>query len=342
VQAVIGALNRALAHMPRVWYSQAWPTSDAETAGSDPLVQWQAYDGVTNARSYRVRILAVPRTAGAGDCYAARSGGLATQATDLRNYSKVAVDEFEDLIVAEFTVARGAVTSAVITEGLSTFNGYTILGIVVQDDDLVTLDTSIHDAVDPGLAKTGGKVLADVLSDCRTAFHALRRYNLPYCTQWAGYRVGGAFQTPVGTNPSAIVVASATQVNVIDQTVVARSATSPGVSCHVQYMGWGEEDETAGQRIKVECRVLAQCTGGAGANGIVRFEGPLNSVDVTVTHGAATAWYTSAPNYLYLDSTVADTDATAARNKIDIFGLIPGIAGEILYIYGLPSWQVAP
>ena len=350
VEALAHALNRCLAHLPRILFSKAQPYGNVDNVGSDPLYVYTYDDSVTNARDVVTRVLAVPRTAGANDCYGGRyTGAAVTDKTSVHNNTVGAVDLFEDTFGDTYNHVRGAAAAAEIEEAFSTFNGFTALDVVVQEKPLSQLDTALHDAVDPSTAKKGDEVLADILEDIRDKFHTLRTTGTPRCFGWAAQKQAGAWYTPASTDQTAIVVANTTQVNVIDQAVVARTATSPGVSCHVQYAGWGAQDENNGELIKCYCRVFGSVVNGA-IDGKVRFHGPNfaaggganNFTDITITNGVAEAWYGDSTNFVYLDSTMPDTDVTVNRNKVDIFGWIPGLTTEIMYLYGLGGWQHAP
>ncbi len=352
VEALAHALNRCLAHQPRILFSKAIPVATADAVGSDPLYIYRYDDSVTNARDTSTHVLAVPRTAGANNCYAGRyTGGAVVDRTSYHNNTVGAVDEFEDTFYDGYVYNRGAAAAAYVQEGISTFNGFTALDVVVQEKPLAQLDTSIHSAVDPSEAKKGQEVLADILEDIRAYFHALQLTSRPRAFCWAAQGQAGAWATPGATDQTAIVVTNATQVNVLDQAVVARTSTSPGISCHVQYAGWGAQDENNGELIKVSPRIYGSVVAaGNPANGTVRFHGPnfaaaggaANFCDVTITNGAANQWWGADTDYFYLDSTIGDTDATANRNKVDIFGWIPGRVTETMYIYGLNGRQIAP
>ena len=216
-------------------------------------------------------------------------------------------------------------------------------GISVQDDELANLESSLYHHVVPELAKKGNEILADILEEIRAKLHLLERYNLSKLINWSAQRLAAGWQTPSTNTSTAAGIAtnSATYVNVIDQSFSARTANSPGWSCHVRNRGWGAQDETNGTYVKVPVRVHGKTTGAGGLHGKVKFEGPIDSAEVTITNGAAQTWWGS--GHIHLDSTKADADATAARNKIDVFAKIDGaVTNEVVYIYGLSAWQDAP
>lgn len=346
--ALAEATNHILSRYPRVWGQHSVRIDSADTTGSDPLYRWRADDQVGNALIYQVNVVAVPRSAGAGDCRAEREGD-AGSATSLANSAAAAVSYWDQAIYDSFLVARGAAAAAEIVEGLSTFNGYTVVSFSVHDRQVDGLHIGTHDLVDTGAAKKGAKVLSDIAEEIRENLHKARTENVSMAVQWMAAAAAGSWATPGATDQTAIVSTAsgvANIENVLDTSVAARTATSPGVSCHCLYAGWGPEDETAGKNVKITVRVFAAVANGVNT-GRVRFQGPdhiaNNFVDITVTNGVAAAWYGSDSDYIMLDSTAADNDATTGRNKIDIFAWIDTArTTEVLYIYGLPCWQIAP
>lgn len=324
VAALASAVNRVLGRYPRVWAAMGWPLAVTDTTGSAPLIVLRRFDGAPNGTSFDTRVMSMPRTAGAGNCYLSRTGGGSTPSN---NWSVSAPDKWADLVIDTYETNRGARANALTVETIGTYNGFTLLDIVIQDAELRALNSALHDLADPALAKTGGAVLADLIKQIRFVFHRLRAHNLTMDGLWCAQASGGLWQTPGSTNPTAVVVTSATFVNLIDQTITARSATSFGHSSPARHCGTGPEDETAGQQVPVMCWVYAHATAG---NGTVRFEGPLGHVDITVTGGPGVAWYGGVASKVNLDSSVSDTDITIARNKIDPMGKV---ASGTLYIY---------
>jgi hypothetical protein len=337
-------LNHCLGRYPRVMFAQNMKQSEADSTGADPVYEWYYDDQVNNGRSSTISIVGFPRTAGAGNAYAARYGGGATERTSYTTQTVAAVTLYTDTRGDSYAVARGAAAASEINEAVSTFNGYTITGLSVQDDDVgSSLDTSIHDYVVPEDAKKGAEVLDDLMEQIRAKLYALQTSNLSKIISWSAQRLAAGWQTP-STNTSVaggIATNSATYVNVIDQSITARTATSPGLTGHVRNRGWGANDETNGTYVKVMVRVHGKTTGAGGLHGKVKFEGPIDSAEVTITNGAAQTWWGT--GYIHLDSTKADTDVTAARNKIDVFAKIDvGVTNEVVYIYGLSAWQDCP
>lgn len=346
LRSLAQVLNHCLGRYPRVMFQQNMKIVDAEAVGADPLYQWYYDDQVVNGRSSTATVIHVPRTAGAGDWYAGRyTGGAVTEKTTVYTSVPGASTPYANIMETSYQVDRGAAAAAEITESASTFNGFTMTGISVQDDELSDLVSSLHDYVVPELAKKGYEVLDDLLEEIRAKLHLLERYNLSKLINWSAQRLAAGWQTvSAGTSDaSGMATISASYVNVIDQVTATRSATSPGWSCHVRNRGWGAQDETNGTYVKAMCRVHAVCAGAGGLHGKVRFEGPLDSCEIEITNGAAQQWWGGASDYIHLDSTKADTDATAARNKIDVLFKIDGaVTAEKVTIYGLGAWQDAP
>lgn len=339
VRALALATQRCLARMPRPWFVKAWPISDCDVAGSDPLALWRVLDNVPNARGYHVRVLALPRTEQSGECYAGRTGGSATEETSRTTTAISSSVSGADVFEESYPVVRGAAADAEISEGISTFGGYTIIGVVVQDNELHQLNTDVHDFV-TGQVKQGDTVLADVAEQIRSAFHALRTSNLP-AWGWAARFSGGAPAAPVTPAATGIPVQSTSYVNLIDPTVSARTSTSPGSMHYVHYAGIGRYDQTPGQRIKLMCRVYGEVDGGA-SDGEVKFEGPThvgsNETVISVTAGAGPAWYGNAANYIYLNGQSGPTDTGAARNKVDVFGRLATFPTNTFHVYNVRRW----
>jgi len=331
-RSLAGMLDHLLGRQPRIMFAQGMSAAYVDTAGAAPLFRWRYDDSWINGRTRRYRLLTLPRSAGAGNCYAEQIDG--DGATPLINAPTGAYSWPEDLQLQEFTVERGASASAEIEDGLSTYNGYQVYDLVVQDEVLSALDSALHSFCDGSPAFPGRDLIVGWAEQFRGALQRLRAYNLPILLSWSSATEG----TPGATSAAGIVVTSAAYVNVIDQTINTRTATTPGTSCHVRYCGVGAEDEAAGQSIKMPCRVRARAVGG---NATVKFIGPDhiggNSTEITVTAGAATSWWGSAANYVMLNPVAANDATTTARNKVDVHAKVAG--GGTLYLYGLRGWM---
>ncbi len=358
VKRVAQQLNHCLARYPRVMMQMNMLVTTAEAVGADPLYQWYYDDQVANGRTSTCRICMVKRTAGAGNAIAGRyTGGAITEKTSTFDANIAgAVLVYAGMKEASYQISRGADAAAEITESLSTENGYTVTGFSVQDDEITSLNTASHLYVIPSQANKGWEILADILEDIRDKFHDLQTSNLSKFINWSAQRTAATgWNAPAGGSGdehgiAVIADGSGNMVNLLAQTIGARTGTSPGVQCHVRNRGWGATDETNGQLVKVQCRVHAEIPATVGTNdGFVRFWGPdhvaNNYTDITVTNAAARTWWGNSGNYIYLDSRQADTVVTTARNKIDMFGWIddtPARSDEVLDIYGLSAWQDSP
>lgn len=328
-------INHLLGLQPRTVFMQAYPIGTADTGGKDPLHVFKYTDGCINGRTLRYRILAVPRTSGTGDAQAKRTG--ASDATGKANATYASVG-FADQFVHEISYARGNAPASEQERGISTFNGYTVLDVCVEDARITALDFATHDVCSVNLAPGQG-ILANALEHCRDKFHRARVNNLSTIASWAA--IGNT--TKPGAAPgdaSGLRIDSTTLVNVLDQAVAARSGTSPGISAHALYCGRGPEWTTAGRKVKVLCRVYAEKD--SADAGTVRFIGPdfvaNNYTDIAVTGDAAAGWWGSASNYIYLDSMALDDATGTGRNKIDIHAKCAS-AGS-LYLWALHAEHV--
>ena len=124
-------------------------------------------------------------------------------------------------------------------------------------------------------------------------------------------------------------VTSSTYVNVLDNSVTSRTATSPGFVAHLYKAARGIQST-----IKVRVWAYAR---GTGTQSIV-FYGPThvasNYAEFSV--GAVAGWSGGAGYELYLNSEATNVDATTARNKIDVHGKSTGT----LYIWALIAQYV--
>jgi hypothetical protein len=316
-------------------------TTQADSTGLDPLYSALRDDRVENARNYDVRFLIVPRTTGTGDSYAKKEGS--TEQTSLYNWVKpTALNLAGDVRYTDYQVARGAAARAEVEEGITTVNNFTVVDVAIVDESLNSLDTTLHDYADPSIGKTGQPILADALEGMRDVFHDQRKYNLPMGFCWAAQ---GESSTPGSTNATAIVVTSASYVNMIDTSVTSRTATSPGNLCPAYLAGQGPPDnqrgtDLNGESVALHCRVLGIPDGSNDCN--IKFIGPThvasNEVEITMTAGGILAWYgqSGGGSSIKLNTQSNDiSDTTTARNKVDVH---VKTAGGTAYIYGIATW----
>lgn len=337
INGLVGVGNHLLGRSPRTSFCQYWPVGKCDTSGLNPLHRWRYNDNLDNGRTVVYRIIALTRATGAGDAKAYRTGDSAT-ATPAANGTDLNAAFPSHVFYHEIRYSRGNPNNAEIAEGLSTQNGYTVLDVVAQDEELGFLDPNYHLFMG-GRATSGDPVVANLLENIRTNFHEHRRTCLPIVGSWAA--VGTT--TKPGAAPgdhTGLRIDSTSFVNVFDQTVTARTAYSEGISAHRQWAGVGAEDEDYGKRVKIVCAVYAEKD--SADAGVVRFIGPdhvaSNSVDITVTGDAAAGWFGGSTNYVYLNPAAANTLETTARNKIDIHAKCTS-AGQ-LYIWGIRLWEM--
>jgi hypothetical protein len=332
LRALGEANNRVMGRHPKVHFHMPQPITDedttqADSTGADPLYRWLTSDYWANGRDYTVKFLVAPRTSGSGNAYAEYEGGA--YSTPALNYTPATLQLCQHVREAQYTVNRGAATDSEQEEGISTYNGYTVLDVLVQDAELNTLDTTIHSHCTPATAKSTAPVVEGLIEDIRSTFHDARRYNMGQAFCWAAQ---GIAETPAAPgNATCMSVGSTTYVNVIDQGVTARDANSPGILVPAYLKGRGNITKAAGQTVRVDVRVLAN----SAAEGTVKFIGPNGSTEVTITAGGGLDWY-SAGEHLDLSSNSNDlTDTATTRNKVDIHAKV---ASGVLYIYGIEAW----
>ena len=255
-----------------------------------------------------------------------------------------------------FEYDRGAAAASEITEGITTVNGYNIIDIVVTDKPLVALDTGTHvNYIDIGNGKPGDEILANHVEALRARFHQLRTTNLPILSSWcAPGRSGG--HTPSVAAPAFGSVDgdqygfrsySTTSTNILDLASTSRTATTAGIPCFVKASGIGRVAIAKGYKLKVQCRVLARRyvreSTGAQQVPVVTFTGPLGSTTINVTNDA-TAWQGTSSNFIDLDTSQDDDEASSTTNKVDIFakgdrGLVDEVfEGSECQVMGWMMW----
>ncbi len=332
--------NHILRYSPRVIFSKMIPWGASDHTGIDPLLVWKYFDGNENGRSLDVRVLFFPRYAGAGDAEIAQdtasdipSAGPITSFQ--RNQTFSSIDLYRSIESGFYKVSRGDANDAEIVDGLSSFNGLTVAGVIVQESKLSYLDSVNETYVPTGDLVKGEKVLSAGVTSLVDGIHACRKNQLPIVWSWCSL---GNTATPSTSDETGIHVTSATYVNAFDQTITTRTATSPGGCTNGWYCGIGNVNTGSGNQVKVMCRVLANATVG---NGTVKFEGPdhaaSNLTEITVTGGGGLDWYGDDTNFIYLNSESGWSDSTTARNKIDA---LLKVASDDLYVYGIRCWMV--
>lgn len=333
-QSLAHATNHLLACRSRVLFHYCQDPGVANTSGVEPLLRWLYFDDWDNGREYTVHLICiVPESTTAG--------WYAQQWSGADNYSaanitpKILVERaggpllWQDVWHLSFTVSRGAAGDAAIKDGLSTFDGCTVLACTVIEGPLDEIDTSVHFHCIPKYAVPGKEIVADIVDNVRTRSQERRMTGLAVVFDWAAQ--GQTSTAAVPGNSAVRHVASATYVNIFDQAETARIATSPGW-CTTAYLAAHGLDT----KVKVVCRVLANATVG---NGTVKLEGSSNIAnnycEITVTGGGGLNWYGGAGDYIYLDASIAATVLDATMNKIDC---LAKVASDELYIYGAVGW----
>ncbi|MEE9366932.1 MAG: hypothetical protein V3W44_09620 [Dehalococcoidales bacterium] len=307
-----------------------WHPTVADTTGSDPLLRWLFNDDVHDGRDVIYRILALMRVSGSGDSYAGREAAPTVDRTPHWNQTATGsgrADPFpEELRELEFTYARGARTATELTEGLSTFQGFTPIDVVVYDKAVSTLVDGTHTNFADVQGKFGDPVLANYVEKIRSAFHTIRTTNLPILSHWSAHAAGGSFaatsaapsSSPFATGNEDGMKVRGGYINILDFGAGdVRTATSAGIPCHIKNMGIGSDTLSSGNQVRVQCRIYAQRVAVTGSHDVgAKFIGPVGETNITVDGGLA--WYGDSTNFVDLSPNLDDDEAGAPRNKIDI------------------------
>jgi hypothetical protein len=349
VENLAHALNHLLAKTSRPLFNKSQPPGFEDTTGATPLYQWVYDDRVRNNQCLLYHIVAMPRySATAGNHYA-EQWNLADlyHADDVgtpKRSTNAAANYFYDVWYDSFWSNRGVYeTNTEITDGISTFNGYTLLSVNAEEYvSFELLDTADQVYCDPTLARRGGKVLADAAEEIRDNLHWLRKSALTVCASWAA--TSNVAEPAAPGNKTGAHLTGTAYVNLHDNASLTRNTDTPGATVDLQYAGRGTIDVEYGANpntvVNVPCRVLAKaiCTSDAASNRAnVRFWGPNGFVDISVASNVAAAWYGDDFDQLYMMSNIAYDEDTAKANKIDVGGYV-ATAGDSLFIYGYRAW----
>lgn len=353
--AEVEALNHCLAKYPRQLFWQHQPISATGTFSgvtSAPFYIFKFDDCVDNARKYIYKILFLPRSS--SGTYWAESyqdwGGGVTDSPSYQEY-KTSPTFPDDLRMTTFIVERGSVTDTEVIEGLSAYGAMNICDVVVEELPNDYLDEFVH-THSKKMARKGDWILNNQFKDIRDTFRELRTTQLPIVLSWCAQQTGGAFvKGGAGTGSQAggirldntvsgyVVGEWRNIIDVTDTSMSSRTALTPGSCCRAQYAGVGLETATVGQRVKVHCAVYGDRDTSDAGEAHVLFQGPssigANWIDITL--GAAEGWHEVVTDFIYLDSTIADTEATASKNKIDVFVKIT-TAGTQAYVWAVRAW----
>lgn len=346
--AVLQALQRGINHLcgssVRLVFNAAVPWASRMTnagAGETQIFRYRVRDFQQNEFNRRFSILHQIRDSDPGsdtEAYAApldqtltavateRGPGYETEIAPL-NLTPSGPDELEHY--------RGIAPDAEREEGLAIYNSYVPLDVQVSTQHQAAMTNVYLRCVEP--PRSGADVLGGYLKHLCDTFHTMRTTHERHVLMWYAWNNGG-WDTSMSANSggsSGMRVTSNSLINLLDYSSTARNATTPGWSCHVYRCGRGDQaNTTVGKQLKVTVRVLATANNN---NGTVQFIGPdsfaTNNVNVAVTSGAAIAWYGADSDFVYLDTSKENNDATTGRHKIDVLGAA-GTNGN-LYIYGL-------
>jgi hypothetical protein len=341
LKVAAGMLQHLLANTCRVIFRQFIQFAHRETTIGGQLFLWRYMDDVKNGRNQRWRVFSVPRTAGTGDSYAERTGDSSTQTskTQLVNASPAFPD---DVQLDTLDYARGDMADAMVNDGIDCVANYSIIDLVVQDKAIPALDVSHHTYAPEITTAPHHPVLANMLEDLRAAFHELRSKNLPIVFCWSAKGGSGGWNKPASSDTTALVATTTTLTNLFDSTSTLKTVNTRGFTPHVYFAGRGDRTKDDGKKVAVKLCIYAEApnsTGTFSAIGPDHVAG--NTVNITVTGGAATAWYDSGTN-LYLNSTADITDVSSARNKVDVLGQV-ATGGDKLYVWnvcGIAVWAL--
>jgi hypothetical protein len=343
--------NHLLARNPRPMFNKSQTPDYADANGTDPLYTWRYDDNVDNGITYRVSIIATERTldsnavSNAVQWATANHYNIASATppfTASTNIVYPTINRYHDVFEDEFTVTRVANSGpldAEIEDGLSTFAGYTILSVSVQEDPVSQLETSEHIYCDPALASKGAPILADAAEDVRSRAHELRSTNLPIVMSWSA-QTQTSNATPPG-DTDGITCVNTVYTNLFDQNITTRNSDTPGATYDAQYCAAGDTNFLDDTKVKVVCRVKAFADGASGVSANVKFKGPETFADneaiIPITLGTGLGWFGNSDHVVYLSSNVSGIVSTVNANKVDVFGKISA-AGDFLDVYRIRCW----
>ena len=320
--ASLGVINRSLNHIlghhGPVVFSQCIQDGDFENAGSAPLMYLRWFDGMDNATQYRVHVIALARESGSGDAYA-NLGGVSAGHNEITTGSSVHYPQ--DAYYFSFDVTRGAVTDAIKSVSLNTYNGMTVHSITVQQLLPAQLDSSLSHIVVPNYPTVGGDpVVHDTLEATRAALHEARSTYTGMAFCWSALAEGGTWLTPASTNENAIIHNSTSWANAFDSSFTSRDGDSPGWNCSAYKMGVGTSNDVWIKPYIFAYAYDVDLTDPiTGNGGYFKFEGPAGttttSSTITIPYGTSPAWI--AGDAFCVNSSIQDSTVDATANKVD-------------------------
>lgn len=347
MRALAEQTNRILGRYPQPTFMMGWPavvgdpdpSTSAETAGSDPFINWAHQDYTPNARSGEVRIVSAYRSDNTQtNSFAWMShNGMEQTALHQSWAEALHTNYFIDAFYETIEVSRGNATNTQRNRGLSTYGGYQVLDIVEQDSVLLALDSNaaIHESVYPNQAKQGHEVLSDIAAATRSGVHSARKYNHGVQATWAGYGTGDAWTYPAATDQHAMVCRSTATVNLINQAWTVTNANSPGVTCKTLYCGRGHLSIPSGTVAPVNCHFLVEANTATAHNGCcinVRSSmGDYTVINIPSNIGAA-----SGLGWVYgvvgVNTMWDPTNTAGSEPKVDLMSCVPNAATDTVYV----------
>jgi len=344
--SVMAALANGANHMAsntcRVIFSQSQDPWDLDQVGADPLYRWRYDDGITNARAYRAGILTGQGTTSGGLRYAARYGGGATEQTGKSwSLSSTTLGQFfpQKAWHYDYLHTRTGAAPGEQEEGLSTFNGFLACDVCIQDVPRNMLIPGLDDYVPVPGPSIGAEVIEAYPETIRDVVHESRTTNLPIIMSWGAQLTGtGGYAYPSSQSTRQgfrIIGASYTSMaNILDPSFSSNTSNSPGTSIVTHKKGRANVTSND-HRLKVQCRVLAECVG--AASGTIRFEGQTTT-DLTIPVTGSPAWYgTGGSNYVYLQTNTGSFISGTPTDKLDVLAQIANPT-DIIYIWGIMAW----
>lgn len=338
MRQIAEGVNRALGRYPQPRMMMGWPLlTPTQTAsddnGSAPFINWATPDYVRNARTGVVRIATALRNDNAAQYSFARmahNGSENTASITASTNTGKPTNYCYDTFFHTIALSRGAESNAVREYGLNTYGGYQVLDIIHQDEELsaIPMVASTHYYTTPASATGATEVLADLAEQIRGGFHNLRTRNQGFQTSWLAYANSNAWQYPLSTDQTGIIITSNTPVNLVNQSWTARNADSPGIECIAQYCGRGTADT-----VPCTVRIFAEYNAaGPAGNATINAVGGCDFATVNIPANVGLAYY--AVN-VGLNTVWDPLYTTNGVNKIDIFGTVANTGTDTLVVRGV-------